>query len=169
MHSSLAQFSQHTSLCCTIISNISLTRVHHHYFLDFVNERGYFLSDRHTEQQKRQTDREIEKIYIYKGKGRMKTGEKMKMIVAILAALAYGIYAFVSSIHAADSLFVQTASGATRNDGTLTLMGVRDKTTYFADRPVRVAGCMSTEDFMTLFEPSRSFSEVRTCPFTRMA
>ena len=64
-----------------------------------------------------------------------------------------------NGVHAADFLFVQTATGATLN-GTLTLTGVADMTTYFADRPVRVAGRMSTEDFLTLFEPSGTFSEV---------
>ena len=63
---------------------------------------------------------------------------------------------------AADFLFVQTASGATLN-GTLTMTGVGQDTTYFSDRPVRVAGRMSTEEFLTLFEPSGTFSEVRLC------
>ena len=64
-----------------------------------------------------------------------------------------------NGVHATDFLFVQTATGATLN-GTLTLTGVSDKATYFSDRPVRVAGRMSTEDFLTLFEPSGTFSEV---------
>ena len=63
---------------------------------------------------------------------------------------------------AADFLFVQTASGATLN-GTLTMTGVGQDTTYFSDRPVRVAGRMSTEEFLTLFDASGTFSEVRLC------
>ena len=61
--------------------------------------------------------------------------------------------------HAVDFLFVQTAAGATLN-GTLTLTGIAEDVTYFSDRPVRVAGRMSTEEFMTLFEPGGTFSEV---------
>ena len=62
-------------------------------------------------------------------------------------------------VQATDFLFVQTASGATLN-GTLTLTGVAEDVTYFSDRPERVAGRMSTEEFMTLFEPGGTFSEV---------
>ena len=66
-----------------------------------------------------------------------------------------------STVHAADFLFVQKATGATLN-GTLTLTGIADMTTYFADRPERVAGRTSTEDFLALFEPSGTFSKVQT-------
>ena len=66
-----------------------------------------------------------------------------------------------SGVHATDFLFVHTATGATLN-GTLTLTGVAEDVTYFAERPVRVAGRMSTDDFMTLFEPGGTFSEVCT-------
>ena len=83
----------------------------------------------------------------------------MKMMLHIVATLVYGMASVQNGVHAADFLFVQTATGATLN-GTLTLTGIADKTTYFADRPVRVAGRMSTEDFLTLFEPSGTFSEV---------
>ena len=67
-----------------------------------------------------------------------------------------------NGVHAADFLFVQTATGATLN-GTLTLTGVADMTTYFADRPVRVAGRMSTEEFLAFYEPGGTFSEVYSC------
>ena len=81
------------------------------------------------------------------------------MRLVVLATLVYVMASVQTTVHAADFLFVQTATGATLN-GTLTLTGIADKTTYFADRPVRVAGRMSTEDFLTLFEPSGTFSEV---------
>ena len=81
------------------------------------------------------------------------------MRLVVLATLIYVMASVQTTVHAADFLFVQTATGATLN-GTLTLTGIADKTTYFADRPVRVAGRMSTEDFLTLFEPSGTFSEV---------
>ena len=58
-----------------------------------------------------------------------------------------------TTVHAADFLFVQTASGATLN-GTLTLTGVAEDVTYFSDRPVRVAGRMSTDEFLTFYEPN---------------
>ena len=81
------------------------------------------------------------------------------MRLVVLATLIYVMASVQTTVHAQDFLFVQTATGATLN-GTLTLTGIADKTTYFADRPVRVAGRMSTEDFLTLFEPSGTFSEV---------
>ena len=84
---------------------------------------------------------------------------KMKMRLTTLVTLICIMLYLQNGVHAADFLFVQTATGATLN-GTLTLTGIADKTTYFADRPVRVAGRMSTEDFLTLFEPSGTFSEV---------
>ena len=83
----------------------------------------------------------------------------MKMRLTTLVTLICIMLYLQNGVHAADFLFVQTATGATLN-GTLTLTGVADMTTYFADRPVRVAGRTSTEDFLTLFEPSGTFSEV---------
>jgi len=83
---------------------------------------------------------------------------EMKMMLHIVATLIYVMASAQNGVHAADFLFVQTATGATLN-GTLTLTGVADMTIYFADRPVRVAGRTSTEDFLTLFEPSGTFSE----------
>ena len=85
----------------------------------------------------------------------------MKGVRTALVILMYVLCSFASDVQATDFLFVQTASGATLNNGTLTLTGVADKTTYFSDRPERVAGRMSTEDFVTLFELGGTFSEVR--------
>ena len=65
----------------------------------------------------------------------MEKGE-MKMMLHIVATLVYGMASVQNGVHAADFLFVQTATGATLN-GTLTLTGVADMATYFADRPVR--------------------------------
>ena len=82
------------------------------------------------------------------------------MRLVVLATLIYVMASVQTTVHAADFLFVQTASGATLN-GTLTMTGVAVHTSYFADRPVRVAGTMTTEEFLALFEPSGTFSEVR--------
>ena len=79
-----------------------------------------------------------------------------------MTTLMYVMMSLHNTVYAADFLFEQTASGATLNDGTLTLTGVAEDVTYFAERPVRVAGRMSTDDFMTLFEPGGTFSEVCT-------
>ena len=83
------------------------------------------------------------------------------MRLTTLVTLIYVMVSLQNGVHATDFLFVQTATGATLN-GTLTLTGVSDKATYFSDRPVRVAGRISTEEFMTLFDSEGSFSEVRT-------
>ena len=86
----------------------------------------------------------------------------MKMRLTTLVTLICIIMVSVqTTVHAADFLFVQTATGATLNDGTLTMTGVAVHTSYFADRPVRVAGTMTTEEFLALFEPLGTFSEVR--------
>ena len=82
------------------------------------------------------------------------------MRLVVLATLIYVMASVQTTVHAADFLFVQTASGATLN-GTLTMTGVAVHTSYFADRPVRVAGTMTTEEFLALFEPLGTFSEVR--------
>ena len=83
----------------------------------------------------------------------------MKMTLPFFATLICIMVSLQNRVQATDFLFVQTATGVTLN-GTLTLTGIADKTTYFADRPVRVAGRASTEDFLTLFESGASFSEV---------
>ena len=85
----------------------------------------------------------------------------MKMMLPFFATLICIMVSLQNRVQATDFLFVQTASGATLN-GTLTLTGVAEDVTYFAERPVRVAGRMSTDDFMTLFEPGGTFSEVCT-------
>ena len=54
----------------------------------------------------------------------------MKMRLTIfMTTLMYVMMSLHNTVYAADFLFVQTASGATLNDGTLTLTGVADKTT----------------------------------------
>jgi hypothetical protein len=50
-----------------------------------------------------------------------------------------------------ESMFVQTAQGIERIDGTLTLQGVTPSTLYFSDRPERVVGHMTTADFVDLW------------------
>ena len=86
----------------------------------------------------------------------------MEMMLPFFATLICVIFSLQNRVQATDSLFVQTATGATLN-GTLTLTGIADKTTYFADRPVRVAGRMSTEEFLAFYEPGGTFSEVYSC------
>jgi hypothetical protein len=45
-------------------------------------------------------------------------------------------------------LFVQTAKDIVMGKGRLTLIGINPTTLFFADRPKRIAGHMSTEDFV---------------------
>ena len=84
----------------------------------------------------------------------------MKMMLPFFATFICIMVSLQNGVHATDFLFVQTASGATLN-GTLTMTGVAVHTSYFADRPVRVAGTVATEEFLALFEPLGTFSEVR--------
>ena len=84
----------------------------------------------------------------------------MKMMLAALVTLICVVMLGVQNrVDAADFLFVQTATGATLN-GTLTLTGVANDVTYFSDRPVRVTGVTTAEEFLTLFGPLGTFSEV---------
>ena len=45
-------------------------------------------------------------------------------------------------------MFVQVAKGATVSDGSMTLVGASPSTLYFSDRPERVVGHMTTEQFV---------------------
>ena len=64
----------------------------------------------------------------------------------------------IEELEAEQSMFVQTAQGITRMDGTLTLNEVTASTLYFSDRPQRVVGHMATTDFVDLWgEGDNSF------------
>jgi hypothetical protein len=57
-------------------------------------------------------------------------------------------------------LFVQSADGVRIADGKLTLVGVGTNTIFFSDRPARVAGHMTTEEFVPFWsEGTDSFSK----------
>jgi hypothetical protein len=59
-----------------------------------------------------------------------------------------------------ESMFVQTAQGATSDGATLTLQGVTPSTLYFSDRPKRVVGHMSSADFVGIWGAGdNSFAE----------
>jgi len=47
-----------------------------------------------------------------------------------------------------EEMFVQVAQGASSSGGTLTLIGLSPSTLYFSDRPKRVVGHMTTEQFV---------------------
>ncbi len=59
--------------------------------------------------------------------------------------------ALAEQLEAEESMFVQTAQGVSREDGTLTLRGITPSTLYFSDRPQRVVGHMATTDFVDLW------------------
>src|SRR4029077_8861538 len=57
-----------------------------------------------------------------------------------------------------EALFVQTAGGLSSDAGTVTLTNLSPSTIYFADRPQREVGHMSTERFIELWgEGDNSF------------
>jgi hypothetical protein len=57
-------------------------------------------------------------------------------------------------------LFVQSADGVRIANGKLTLVGVSTNTIFFSDRPARVAGHMTTEEFVPFWgEGTDSFSK----------
>ena len=59
-----------------------------------------------------------------------------------------------------ESLFVQTAHGLTSANGTITLKMLSPSTVYFADRPKREVGHMSSEHFVDVWdEGENSFAD----------
>ena len=59
-----------------------------------------------------------------------------------------------------EEMFVQIARAVSTDDGTLTLRGVSPSTLYFSDRPERVVGHMTTEQFVEQWtEGPNSFFE----------
>ena len=59
-----------------------------------------------------------------------------------------------------EALFVQTAASMTRDQGTITLHGLSPSTLYFADRPQRDVGHMTSRDFVASWAAGdNSFSE----------
>jgi hypothetical protein len=74
----------------------------------------------------------------------------------------------IEELEAEQSMFVQTAQGITRMDGTLTLNEVTASTLYFSDRPQRVVGHMATTDFVDLWgEGDNSFESAPPMPYCR--
>jgi hypothetical protein len=66
-----------------------------------------------------------------------------------------------ADVEMVEFLFVQHAEGVTLQDGVLTLEGVGDDILYFSDRPHRVVGRQSVEEFLASWhEGEGSFGEV---------
>ena len=65
-----------------------------------------------------------------------------------------------SSNNGPEYLFVQTSSGASLTESTLTLTGISPNTGWFTDRPYREAGQIPTEEFLWLWtEGEDSFAD----------
>jgi hypothetical protein len=47
-----------------------------------------------------------------------------------------------------EEMFVQTARGVRRSNGTMTLVGLSPQTVYFTDRPNRLVGHVTTDHFL---------------------
>jgi hypothetical protein len=59
-----------------------------------------------------------------------------------------------------EAMFVQSARGLTSGDGTLTLHGLGHATLFFADRPERIVGHLSTKSFVSQWgQGENSFAE----------
>ena len=65
-----------------------------------------------------------------------------------ISLAARNIYATEKADAKPQFLFVQSAEGMQYADGVLTLKGVNPITILFSDRPDRLAGHMSTDDFL---------------------
>jgi len=67
----------------------------------------------------------------------------------------------VAEVEEVEYLFVQHAEGVTLADGVLTLEGIGDDVLYFSDRPHRIVGRVSLEEFLGSWtEGEESFAEV---------
>ena len=64
-----------------------------------------------------------------------------------------------------EALFVQTAASMTSNGGTITLQGLSPSTLYFADRPQREVGHMSSRQFVPQLASRRQ--QLRETPHRR--
>jgi len=65
-----------------------------------------------------------------------------------------------AAVEEIEAMFVQTASSVVARDGKLTLRGLSPSTLYFSDRPDRVVGHITNEQFVDLwYEGPNSFYE----------
>jgi len=55
-----------------------------------------------------------------------------------------------------EMLFVQSAKGATLENGKLTLIGVGATTVFFSDRPKRIAGHVATPEMLSLWSEGKN-------------
>lgn len=78
----------------------------------------------------------------------------------LLASASLGSGALADTKEPVELLFVQNATGMHYADGTLTLEGSSPATVYFSDRPNRMVGSMSNEDFLKVWNKGKdNFSE----------
>jgi hypothetical protein len=82
----------------------------------------------------------------------MKRGFRLKKPACLFAVLTLFILAAGAQAQdkteGVDLLFVQNAKDVSLGEGTLTLKGIAPTTIFFTDRPKRIAGHMTTEDFV---------------------
>lgn len=82
------------------------------------------------------------------------------VVAALLAAGCGGSDSDSGSDNEPSLLFVQDADGATLNENSLTLTGASEHTGWFSDRPDRMAGQISTADFLSVWdEGDNSFAD----------
>ncbi|MEP1930628.1 MAG: hypothetical protein ABJJ37_05045 [Roseibium sp.] len=81
---------------------------------------------------------------------------------AAAAGLAPGIAVAASEEELVDFLFVQTSESVSLSGGKLRLEGVNPDTLYFSDRPERVVGRFTTEEFV--FEWDKGHDSFKSDP-----
>jgi hypothetical protein len=83
--------------------------------------------------------------------------KKSLLITAVLAMAMVAQMGLLSGISQAQQeqmpqfLFVQNAKGVVFDKGTISLKGVSPATLYFSDRPMRIAGHFTTEEFVQMW------------------
>lgn len=85
------------------------------------------------------------------------------LVVALLIALAAALPGAITAAsdkeppktEKVQMLFVQNAQHAELNNGKLIMKGLNPATVFFSDRPDRIAGHMTTEEFMPLWKDGK--------------
>jgi len=80
-----------------------------------------------------------------------RTSILMVALVAWMALLSNPGLAAEQKLQTVQFLFVQNAKGVVFDKGTITLRGVSPTTLFFSDRPMRIAGHYTTEEFIQMW------------------
>ena len=81
------------------------------------------------------------------------SGRAVLMVVLVVCAALFANAGLAAEQKAqtVQLLFVQNARGVIFDKGTVTLKGISPATLFFSDRPMRIAGHYTTEEFIQMW------------------